>query len=161
MRSNAGWRGAEPTGERYTPNPLVGVTLKPWRVELKVMRLAELIADRHPDLRQTLFVEHQVFRDHLIEEEQVGRQRIDLIGRQSPLQPDWHAAIDEIPHDRRMRRAQGQDALFFPDGNIGALFRLQNRRQPPYARCAMAADARLLHVDLCAFLGGAASGREL
>src|SRR3982074_202323 len=72
---------------------LVGVTLKPWRVELKVMRLAELIADRHPDLRQTLFVEHQVFRDHLIEEEQVGRQRIDLIGSQSPLQPDWHAAI--------------------------------------------------------------------
>src|SRR6266853_829225 len=88
-----------------TPNPLVGVTLKPWRVELKVMRLAELIANRHLDLRQTLFVEHQVLRDHLIEEEQVGRQRIDLIGRQSPLQPDWHAAIDEIPHDRRMRRA--------------------------------------------------------
>src|SRR5882762_7418425 len=88
-----------------TPNPLVGVTLKPWRVELKVMRLAELIADRHPDLRQTLFVEHQVFRDHLIEEEQVGGQRIDLIVRQSPLQPERHAAIDEIPHDRRMRCA--------------------------------------------------------
>src|SRR5882724_920586 len=118
MRSNAGWRGAEPTGERYTPNLLVGVTLKPWRVELKVMRLAELMADRHPDLRQTLFVEYQVFRDHLFEEEQVGRQRKGLIGSQSLLQPDWHAAIDEIPHRRRIPRAQWQDALLFPDGNI-------------------------------------------
>src|SRR5258706_10273003 len=105
MRSNAGWRGAEPTGERYVVIYLVGVTLKPGRVDLKLMRLAELIADRHPDRRQTLFVEHQVFREHLIEEEQVGRQRVNLIGSQSPLQPEWHAAIDEIPHDRRMRRA--------------------------------------------------------
>src|SRR6185436_20312821 len=70
-----------------TLNPLIGVTLKPWRVELELMRLAELIANRHLDLRQTLFVEYQVLRDHVIEEEQVGRQRIDLIGRQSPLQP--------------------------------------------------------------------------
>src|SRR6185436_9029785 len=27
--------------------------------------------------------------------------------------------------------------------------------------CAMAADARLLHVELCAFLGGAAAGGKL
>ena len=35
--------------------------------------------------------------DHVIEEEQVGRQRVDLIGSQSPLQPEWYAAIDVIP----------------------------------------------------------------
>src|SRR2546429_5152464 len=88
-----------------TPNPLVGVTLKPWRVELKLMRLAVLIANRHLDLRQTLFVEYLIFRNHLVDEQQIGRQRVHLIGSQSPLQPEWHAAIDEIPHYRRMRRA--------------------------------------------------------
>src|SRR3954468_20940690 len=82
---------------------LVGVTLKPWRVRLPVMLLGVIIANRHLDLRQTLFVEYLVLRDHLIDEKQVGRQRIDLIGDESPLLPDRHAAIDEIPHDRRKR----------------------------------------------------------
>src|SRR5215204_7434095 len=104
------------------------------------MRLPEFIADRHPDLRQTVLVYYLVLRNHVIEEEQVGRQRVDLIGSQSPLQPEWHAAIDVIPHRRRIRRAQWQDALLFPDGNIRALFRLQRWRQPPYTRCAMAGD---------------------
>ena len=35
---------------------LVGVTLEPWGVELELMRLAEFIANRHRDLRQTLLV---------------------------------------------------------------------------------------------------------
>ena len=35
---------------------LEGVTLKPWRVDLELMRLAEFVANRHPDLRQTLLV---------------------------------------------------------------------------------------------------------
>jgi len=35
---------------------LVGVTLKPWRVELELMRLTEFIANRHPDVRQSLLV---------------------------------------------------------------------------------------------------------
>src|SRR4029453_16269182 len=144
-----------------TPNPLVRVTLKPWRVGLPVMLLGVIIANRHLDLRQTLFVEYLVLRDHLIDEEQVGRQRIDLIGRQSPLQPEWHATIDEIPHRRRKRRAQWQDALPLPDGNIGAFFRYQRGRHSPYALRAMAGDARLLRVDPCAFLDGAAAGREL
>src|SRR6185503_16714141 len=137
---------------------LVGVTLEPRLVEMKVMRLAERVANRHPDLRQTLLVEYLVLRNHLIEEEQVGRQRVDLIGSQSPLEPEWHAAIDVIPHRRRIRRAQWQDALLFPDGNIRAMFRLQRGRQSPYARCAMAADARLLREELFAFLGCAAAG---
>src|SRR5262249_12965548 len=75
---------------------LVGVTLKPRRVGLPFMQLGVTIANRHLDLRQTLFVEYQVLRDHLIHEEQVGRQRIDLIGGESPLIPERHAAIDEI-----------------------------------------------------------------
>ena len=82
------------------------------------MQLGVIIADRHPDLRQTLFVEYSVLRDHLVQEEQVGRQRIDLIGGESPLIPERHAAIDEIPHRRRKRRAQWQYALPFPDGKI-------------------------------------------
>src|SRR5215467_558819 len=139
---------------------LVGVTLKPSRPGLPLMQLGVIIANRHLDLRQTLFVEYLVLRDHLVQEEQVGRQRIDLIGSESPLIPERHAAIDEIPHRRRKRRAQWQDALPFPDGNILAFFRLQRGRQPPYARCAMAGDARLLLIDLCALLGCAAAGRE-
>src|SRR3954468_14993881 len=124
------------------------------------MRLAELIANRHPDLRQTLFVEYLVLRNDLVEEEQVGRQRVDLIGLQSPLQPERHAAIDEVPYCRRIRRAQWQDAVLFPDIICG-FFRYQRGRQSPYAPCAMARDARLLRVDLCPILGGAAAGREL
>ena len=51
------------------------------------MQLGVTIANRHLDLRQTLLVEDFVLRDHLIDEEQVGRQRIDLIGGESPLIP--------------------------------------------------------------------------
>src|SRR6516165_523445 len=144
---------------------LVGVTLKPWRPGLPLMQLGVIIANRHLDLRQTLFVEDFVLRDHLVQEEQVGRQRIDLIGGESPLIPGRHAAIDVIPHRRRKRRAQWQDALPLPDGNILAFFRFQRgcayRRRPPEARWAMAGDAPLLLKDLCALLGGAAAGREL
>src|SRR5262245_6129080 len=126
------------------------------------MQLGVVIANRHLDLRQTLFVEYHVLRDHLVHEEQIGRQRIDLIGGESPLTPERHAAIDVIPHRRRKRRAQWQDALPLPDGNILAFFRLQRRRQPaPYARWAMAGDACLLLKEQCALLGGAAAGREL
>src|SRR5215471_7817667 len=106
----------------------VGVTLKPWRVELELVRLAVFVANRHLDLRQALFVEYLVLRDHLVEEEQVSRQRIHLIGSQSPLQAEWHAAPDEIPYYRRIRRAQWQDALLAPEWNIRAFFRLQNGR---------------------------------
>src|SRR5262245_53743629 len=140
---------------------LEGITLEPWRLGLPLMQLGVIFANRHLDLRQTLFVEYLVLRDHLVQEEQVGRQRIDLVGGESPLIPERHAALDEIPHRRRKRRTQWQDALPFPDGNILAFFRLQRGRQPPHARCAMAGDARLLLIDLCALLGGAAAGREL
>src|SRR5262245_48226040 len=126
------------------------------------MHLGVIIANRHLDLRQTLFVEYRVLRDHLVHEEQIGRQCIDLIGGESPLIPERHAAIDVIPHRRRKRRAQWQDALPLPDGNTLAFLRLQSRRQPAsYASCTMAGDARLLLKDQCALLGGAAARREL
>src|SRR5215469_7948079 len=84
---------------------LVGVTLKPWRPGLPVRQPGVVIANRHLDLRQTLFVEYLVLRDHLVQEEQVGRQRIYLIGGETPLCPERHAAMDEIPHRGRKRRA--------------------------------------------------------
>src|SRR6516162_286191 len=100
---------------------------------------------RHLDLWQTLFVEYFVLRDHLVQEEQVGRQRIDLIGAESPLISEGHGAMNKIPHRRRKRRVQGQYALEYAlpsrDGNILACFRFQRGRRPPYARFAMAADA--------------------
>src|SRR5438477_1711698 len=89
---------------------LVRVALKPWRPGLPVRQPAVLIANRHLDLRQTLFVEDFVLRDHLVQEEQVGGQRIYLIGGESPLVPERHAAMDKIPHRRRERRAQWQYA---------------------------------------------------
>src|SRR5215831_6959996 len=139
---------------------LVGVTLQPWRLGLPVRQPGIVIANRHLDLRQTLSVEYFVLRDHLVQEAQVGRQRIYLIGGESPLCPERHAAPDEIPHRRRNRRAQWQYALPFPDGNILAFFRFQRGRQFPYARFAMADEAPLLLEELCALLGGAAARRE-
>src|SRR5438874_5242953 len=88
---------------------LVGVTLKPCLPRLPLRQPGVVVADRHLDLRQTLFVEYLVLRDHLVQEKQVGGQRIDLIGGESPLTPERHAAMDEIPHDRRKWRAQRQD----------------------------------------------------
>src|SRR5712672_4162950 len=151
---------ARPKSHNHCAELLVGVTLKPWRPGLPFMQLGVVIANRHLDLWQTLFVEDFVLRDHLVQEEQVGRQRIYLIGGESPLTPERHAAPDEIPHRRRKRRAQWQYALPFPDGNILAFFRFQRGRQLPYARFAMADEAPLLLKDLCALLGGAAARRE-
>src|SRR6185503_4707452 len=128
---------------------------------LPVRQLGVVIANRHLDLRQTLLVEDLVLRDHLVQEEQIGRQRIDLIGFESPFIPERHAAIDEIPHRGRKRRSQWQYALPFPDGDLLALFRLQRGRRPaPCARGAMAADATLLPKEQCALLGGAAAERK-
>src|SRR6516165_9175645 len=123
-----------------------------------------MIANRHLDLRQTLFVEYFVLRDHFVQEEQVGRQRIYLIGDERALSQERHPAMDVIPHRGRKRGAQWQYALPFPDGHIFTFFRFQrgraSRHRPPYARFAMAGDAPLLHIDLCALLGGAAARRE-
>src|ERR1700674_556371 len=149
-----------PSPGKIPSNGLVGVTLKPWRPGLPVRQPGVVIANRHLDLRQTLFVEYFVLRDHLVQEEQVGRQRIYFIGGQTPLIPERHAAIDEIPHYRRKRRAQWQYALPFPDGNILAFFRFQRGRRPPDAGFAMAGDAPLLLKELCALLGGAAARWE-
>src|ERR1700720_3568913 len=73
---------------------LIGVTLKPWRAGLPVRQPGVVIANRHLDLRQTLFVEYFVLRDHLVQEEQVGRHRIYFIGGQTPLIPERHAPMD-------------------------------------------------------------------
>src|SRR6478672_1154100 len=94
----------------------VGVTLKPSRPGLPVGQPGVTFANRHLDLRQTLFVEYRVLRDHLVQEEQISRQRVDFVGGESPLSPKRHAAVDVIPHGRRKRRAQRQDALPSPDG---------------------------------------------
>src|SRR6202521_2456733 len=69
-----------PSPGKIPSNGLVGVTLKPWRPGLPVRQPGVVIANRHLDLRQTLFVEYLVLRDHMVQEEQVGRQRIYLIG---------------------------------------------------------------------------------
>src|SRR5205823_1424982 len=139
---------------------LVGVSLEPWRPGLPLRQPGVFIANRHLDLRQTLLVEYLVLRDHLVLEEQEGRQRIYLIGGESPLTPERHAAIDVVPHRRCKRGAQRQYALPFPDGNILACFRFQRGRRPPYELCAMADAAPLLLKDLGALLGGAAARRE-
>src|SRR5438445_6443111 len=107
----------------------IGVALKPWRPGLPVRQPGVTIANRHLDLRQTLFVEYCVLRDHLVHEEQVSRQRVDLIGGESPLSPERHAAVDVIPHGRRKRRAQWQYALPFPHGLILACPRFQRGRR--------------------------------
>src|SRR2546421_535786 len=112
-----------PYSESVPADPaLVGVTLKPWRPGLPFMQLGVIIANRHLDLRQTLLVEDFVLRDHLVQEEQVGRQRIDLIGGESPLIPRRQAAIDVIPHRRRKPRAQWPGALPLPEWDKPALF---------------------------------------
>src|SRR5258706_83254 len=109
------WRNATPpsVGEGREYDGLVAVTLKPWCPVLPVGQPAIVIAHRHLDLRQTLSVEDFVLRDHLVHEKQIGRQRIDLIGRESPLPPERHAAMDIIPHRRRIRRGQWQ---YHPSG---------------------------------------------
>jgi hypothetical protein len=59
----------------FRDHALVGVTLKPSRPVLPVRQPGVVIANRHLDFRQTLFVEYFVLRDHLVQEGQVGRQR--------------------------------------------------------------------------------------
>src|SRR5258708_9518118 len=93
---------------------LVGVTLKPWRPGLPVRQPAIVIANRHLDLRQTLFVEDFVLRDHLVHEEQVGRQRIDLIGGEGPPLPPRHAAMGGNSPRRTPPCAQSRDAPPLP-----------------------------------------------
>src|SRR5215469_166096 len=141
---------------------LVRVTLKPWRPVLPFRQPGVVIANRHLDLRETLFVEDFVLRDHLVQEKQIGRQRIDLVGGERPLIADRHGAVDVIPHRRRKRRGQRQYALPFPDRDILAFFRLQRGRRPaPCARFAMTGDAALPLKDRRALFGGAVARREL
>src|SRR5215470_7479709 len=138
----------------------VGLTLKPSRPGLPVGQPGVTFANRHLDLRQTLFVEDCVLRDHLVHEQQVGRQRVYLIGLEGSLSPERHAAIDVVPHGRRKRRAQRQDALPSPDGKILACLGFQGGPEATYALLAVADDTALERKDLCAFLGGATAGRE-
>ncbi len=49
-------------------NALIRVTLKPWRPVLPLRKTGVIIANRHLDLWQSLFVEDFVFRDHLVQE---------------------------------------------------------------------------------------------
>src|SRR5436190_5181934 len=97
---------------------LVGVPSKPSRLRLPIRERRVFIADRHFDLRQTLGVEYLVFRDHLVDEEQIRRQRVDLIGGQRPLFIERHAAIDEVPDRGRERRADRKYSAAVPGLNI-------------------------------------------
>src|SRR5438067_10322434 len=117
-------RVERPAG-RHPSTDSVGVTLKPWRSVLPFRQAGVIIADRHLHVRQTVFVEDFVIRDHPVEEKQVGRQRIDLIGGEAPLIPDRHGATDVIPRHRRIRRGPWQYALRFPEGDIRVVLRLQ------------------------------------
>src|ERR1700733_8587640 len=99
-------------GKNGSPNfrhaqSLVGIPRKPRRSWLPIGNADPLIADRHLDLRQIILVEGLVLRDYLVDGEQVSRQRIYLIGGKSPLIPERHAAMDEIPHDNCIRRLHG------------------------------------------------------
>jgi hypothetical protein len=81
-----------------------------------------VVADRHLHLRQGLGVEDLVFLDDVVDEQQVRRQRVDLVGGQRALSVERHRAIDVIPHRRRVRRAQRQDSSTCPDVGVrGAL----------------------------------------
>src|ERR1700733_16016233 len=84
-----------------------GEPRKSWRFGLPIRHPDPFIADRHLDLRQIILVEDLVLRDYLVDGEQVGRQRIYLIGGKGPLIPERHGAMDEIPHDHCIRRLHG------------------------------------------------------
>ena len=60
--------------------------------------------------RQALGVEDLILRDHIVDVEQIGRQRVDLIGGEGSLSIEGHAPIDVVPHHGRIRRAERQDS---------------------------------------------------
>ena len=64
----------------YRPT-LVGVTFEPWRPGLPIRQGSVFVTNWHLDLRQTLGVQCLVFRDDIVDVEQIRRQRVDLIGR--------------------------------------------------------------------------------
>ena len=84
--------------------PISGVALKPRLPVLPLRRQTKSIAIRHLDLWQTLRVHHLVFLDDAVLEQQEGSERVNFIGRERPLLPQRHAAIDVIPYRRREGR---------------------------------------------------------
>jgi hypothetical protein len=84
-------------------------------------------ADWHLHHRQRLGVEDLVFLDDIVDEQQVRRQRVDLIGGQRSLSVERHPAIDVVPHRRRVRRAQRQDSSACPDISVRGRFAFQIR----------------------------------
>ena len=58
---------------------LMRVAFQPWRPGLPLRQASVILADWHLHLRQTLGVEDLVLRDDIVDEEQVRRQRVDLV----------------------------------------------------------------------------------
>src|SRR5262245_40751153 len=108
---------------------LVGVPLKPSRIGLPLRQWRVIVTNRHLDLRQTLSVDYLVLRDDIVEVQQEGRQRVDLVGSQRPLSIERHGAIDVIPDRRRKRRTERQYSRPFPDVGVGGRWRFQDGSQ--------------------------------
>src|SRR5258705_3225403 len=152
-----------PVAERRSPrcgSALVGVTSKPSRVGLPVRQGRVIISDWHFHLRQVLVVEYLVLRDHLIDAEEKGRQRVDLVGSQRPLSTERHGPIDVIPHRRRKRCADRQELPPFPRVDTWSVLRFQLGSPASGTVRPMACRAPLAHKELRAFLGRAAARRE-
>jgi len=67
---------------------------------------SEVIAVWHFHLRQTLGVHDLVLPDDAVLEEEIGSQRVHLIGLECAFFGEWHGAIDVIPNRRRVRRVK-------------------------------------------------------
>ena len=105
----------------YLKSALVGVPRKPWRPGLPIRDPSEGITIWHLYLRQTLGVEYCVLRDDIVDKEQIGRQRVDLISGERPLSIEGHATIDVVPHHRGVWRANREDPSIVP--RVGAWLR--------------------------------------
>src|SRR5262245_30088592 len=140
---------------------LVRIPLQPWRLRLPIGQTCVVITNRHLDLRQTLLIHRLVFRDHAVDVEQKCRQRVHLVSGQRALAIERHGAIDVIPNDRRVRRAERQDSAAPPELGFRTGFRLQLRGPAFQARRPVASRASFRAIQLRAFLDGAATRWEL
>jgi len=140
----------------------VRVTFNPRLPGLPIRQESESITVWHLHHWQTLGVDHIVLRDEIIQVEQIGRQRVDLIGGEGALCIERHAAIDEVPDPRRVRRADRQYSPVFPGVGIWPRFEFdQPGSQAVCPRPPVAYRAQFLLIHQLAFRGGAAPRRQL
>ena len=116
----------------------------------------------HLDLRQTLGVEHLALRDDVVEIQQIGCQRVDLIGRERPLLIEGNTTIDVVPDPRGVWCANREDPAVVPRVSAQLRFAFdQPGSAAPDPVCSVARRAPSAAIDELAFLRGAPPRREL